>query len=69
MDLNGFKLIKIDLNGFEFLLKPIHIKPIAGGTQDAYMEYANKEIYFSARGTLSLLPGPASQRSSGTALQ
>ena len=28
----------MDLNAFEFLLKPIHIKPIAGGTQDAYME-------------------------------
>ena len=28
----------MDLNGFDFLLKPIHIKPIAGGTQDAYME-------------------------------
>ena len=28
----------MDLNEFQFVSKPIHIKPIAGGTQDAYEE-------------------------------
>ena len=38
MNLHGFKGIWMDFNGFDFLSKPIHIKPIAGGAQDAYME-------------------------------
>ena len=39
MNFNEFQWISMDLNGFEILSTPIHIKPIAGGTQDTYMEY------------------------------
>ena len=34
----------MDFNGFDFLSKPIHIKPIAGGTKDAYMEWLPRRM-------------------------